>query len=175
MNTDLEDKDFFITEVSSGNKSTYYNLAQAYEAEFSSITQKNPDLHGLYPLDTRIEEDVRGFLMQSAEHTFGFAAAEVLQNRSRDLREFYIVPTMRRRKIGTLFAIRVFSTYPERWSVKQLRAAQYATEFWHRALSELRISYEESVLKDDYWGEVVMQSFEVQRSDTANAMPIARA
>ena len=94
MNTDLEDKDFFITEVSSGNKSTYYNLAQAYEAEFSSITQKNPDLHGLYPLDTRIEEDVRGFLIQSSQHPFGFAAAEVLQNGGQDLRDFYIVPVL---------------------------------------------------------------------------------
>ena len=175
MNTDQKNTEFFITEVSAGNKSIYYNLAQAYEAEFSSITQKNPDLQGLYPLDTRIEEDVRGFLIHSAEHTFGFAAAEVLQNGDRDLREFYIIPTMRRRKIGTLFASRVFLTCPGRWTVKQLRAAHYATKFWHRALSELGIIYEESVLKDDYWGEVVMQSFEVQRSDTADAMQITSA
>jgi len=84
-----------LKEVGSSNLSTYPNLAQAYEAEFSPITKKNPNLNVLYELDTTVGGEVQAYILQSSTNTIGFAAASVPEEGTRDLREFYIVPTMR--------------------------------------------------------------------------------
>jgi hypothetical protein len=49
--------------VSKNNINVYYNLAQAYEAEFSILTNKLPKADGLYSLDTQINyEDIIGYI-----------------------------------------------------------------------------------------------------------------
>ncbi len=150
-----------LKEVCDSNLSTYLNLAQAYEAEFSPITKKNPNLKGLYELDTTIGGEVKAYILQNSTNAIGFAAASVHKGGTRDLREFYVVPTMRGKKIGTYLAKQVFAFYPGTWTVKQLEQAIHATSFWHQALTELGIHYEEAILLDEYWGRVVMQTFQI--------------
>jgi hypothetical protein len=87
-----------LKEVCDSNLSTYLNLAQAYEAEFSPITQKNPNLKGLYELDTTVGGEVKAYILQNSTNAIGFAAASAPEEGTRDLREFYIVPTMRGKK-----------------------------------------------------------------------------
>lgn len=153
--------DLLLKEVSSGNLATYYNLAQAHEAEFSPITKKYPNLHGLYELDTTVEDEVRAYILQTATSAIGFAAASVPGETTRDLREFYVVPTMRGGQNGTYLASQLFALHPGKWTVKQLEKASLATKFWHHAFEELAIQYEETRFCDEYWGNVVMQTFQI--------------
>ena len=81
-------RDLCLQEVEGSNLPTYLNLAQAYEAEFSPITKKHPDLNGLYALDTTIGGEVKAYLLQTPLSAIGFAAASVPVDGSRDLREF---------------------------------------------------------------------------------------
>lgn len=150
-----------LKEVCNSNLSTYLNLAQAYEAEFSPMTKKNPNLKGLYELDTTVGGEVKAYILQNSTNAIGFAAASVPEEGTRDLREFYVVPTMRGKKIGTYLAGQVFAFYPGKWTVKQLEQAIHATSFWHQALTELGIPYEETIFMDEYWGRVVMQTFQI--------------
>jgi predicted acetyltransferase len=152
---------FCLKEVCDSNLSTYLNLAQAYEAEFSRITKKNPNLKGLYELDTTVGGEVQAYILQDSTNTIGFAAASVPEEGTRDLREFYVVPTMRGKRIGTHLARQVFSLHPGKWTVKQLAEASHATSFWHQAFTELGIPYEETTFQDEYWGRVVMQTFQI--------------
>lgn len=142
-----------LKEVCDRNLSTYLNLAQAYEAEFSPMTKKNPNLKGLYELDTTVGGEVKAYILQNSTNAIGFAAASVPEEGTRDLREFYVVPTMRGKKIGTYLAGQVFAFYPGKWTVKQLEHAIHATSFWHQALTDLGIPYEETIFMDEYWGE----------------------
>jgi len=150
-----------LKEVCDRNLSTYLNLAQAYEAEFSPMTKKNPNLKGLYELDTTVCGEVKAYILQNSANAIGFAAASVSEEGTRDLREFYVVPTMRGKKIGTYLAGQVFAFYPGKWTVKQLEQAIHATSFWHQALTDLGIPYEETIFMDEYWGRVVMQTFQI--------------
>ena len=150
-----------LKEVCDSNLSTYLNLAQAYEAEFSPMTKKNPNLKGLYELDTTVGGEVKAYILQNSTNAIGFAAASVPEEGTKDLREFYVVPTMRGKKIGTYLAGQVFAFYPGKWTVKQLEHAIHATSFWHQALTDLGIPYEETIFMDEYWGRVVMQTFQI--------------
>ena len=150
-----------LKEVCDSNLSTYLNLAQAYEAEFSPMTKKNPNLKGLYELDMTVGGEVKAYILQNSTNAIGFAAASVPEEGTRDLREFYVVPTMRGKKIGTYLAGQVFAFYPGKWTVKQLEHAIHATSFWHQALTDLGIPYEETIFMDEYWGRVVMQTFQI--------------
>jgi predicted acetyltransferase len=150
-----------LKEVCDSNLSTYLNLAQAYEAEFSPMTKKNPNLKGLYELDTTVGGEVKAYILQNSTNAIGFAAASVPEEGTKDLREFYVVPTMRGKKIGTYLAGQVFAFYPGKWTVKHLEQAIHATSFWHQALTELGIPYEETIFMDEYWGRVVMQTFQI--------------
>ena len=39
----------------------FYNLSQAYEAEFSNLTNKQPDLNGVFSPDTLPVKRYKGF------------------------------------------------------------------------------------------------------------------
>ena len=52
-----------IVDVTPLNIEIYYNLTQAYEAEFSPLTKKFPDQKGKFALDTEIGGNVKGFLL----------------------------------------------------------------------------------------------------------------
>ncbi|MCS5705317.1 hypothetical protein NZK27_03850 [Synechococcus sp. FGCU-3] len=161
MSDFISENRLYLSEVNASNLNVYHNLAQAYEAEFSPITKKHPDLNGLYALDTTVGGEVKAYLLKTSQSAIGFAAASVPVKGTRDLREFYVVPTMRGQKIGTYFAGQIFFLHPGQWTVKQLEGAKHATAFWHRALAELGTAYEETHIQDEYWGSVVMQTFEV--------------
>lgn len=159
MSNATTETDIHIAEVGAINLDVYLNLAQAYEAEFSPITHKTPNSLGLYELDSIIGEEVKGYILHTHDHPAGLAAVSILGDGTRDLREFYIIPTMRGRGIGTLFAESIFSLHPGAWTVKQLTEAHHAIRFWQRAFAELKIEYKQQSLNDPYWGNVVMQSF----------------
>ena len=111
--------DLCLQEVCDSNLSTYLNLAQAYEAEFSPITKKNPNLTGLYELDTTIGGEVKAYILQNSANAIGFAAASVPEEGTRDLREFYIVPTMRGKKLhGSSIRCYTLSTELHRESIQ---------------------------------------------------------
>ena len=66
-----------IIPVTTENLAVYDQLAQGYEAEFSAITGKKPDARGVFALDTRIGDDVRGFILSVGGLPAGLIAVRI--------------------------------------------------------------------------------------------------
>ena len=149
-----------IRGVDDANIHVYLNLCQAYEAEFSAITGKIPGPDGMFSLDTALGGPVRGYLLHVDGSPVGFAAIKAVEGEGCEVCEFYVVPSMRGRRLGRDFASRLFAAHPGPWQVKQLQDAGYATCFWCRVIDEFTGSdYSQDELDDPYWGRVVRQCF----------------
>jgi predicted acetyltransferase len=145
--------------VDKSNLQVLLNLAQAYEAEFSPITKKNPSESGLYPLDTNIDEHHPSFLLFDQKIPVGFCIKHTVNNRH-DIAEFYVVPTYRLKGHARQFAIEIFKKYPGEWQVQQIKGADQATQFWRATIKAFtKGKFEEAVAIDPYWGSVTRQSF----------------
>ena len=142
------------------NRQVLMNLIQAYEAEFSIITKKNPDEGGLYPLDTPIDQHHDAFLLYKGDMPIGFVVKGVADGRH-DICEFYIIPTKRGKRIGETFAHEIFNRYKGAWQVRQIEGASLARKFWRKTISEFTSNnYEETTENDPYWGVVTRQVFQ---------------
>ncbi|MEC4091019.1 hypothetical protein [Pseudoalteromonas rubra] len=151
--------------VDTHNLPVYLNLAQAYEAEFSAITNKNPGADGLFALDTVLEGNVTGYLWYDNETPVGLAAIAQHQKDEFEVCEFYIVPRYRKAGQGAQFAHTLWANQPGLWTIKQIAGAEYATQFWHRAIASAGIEgVQEDTYQDPYWGKVARQRF---RNDTS--------
>ncbi|WP_053403901.1 hypothetical protein [Persicobacter sp. CCB-QB2] len=62
-----------IIEVTDQNKGIYLQLCQAYEAEFSALTEKLPDEYGVFALDTPVVPPYLGLLWVQEGIPIGFA------------------------------------------------------------------------------------------------------
>lgn len=145
--------------VSKNNINVYYNLAQAYEAEFSILTNKLPKADGLYSLDTQINyEDIIGYIYYHNNVPIGVTAIRIGQDEN-EVMEYYIIPNMRRRGHGLEFLHKIFVKHKGKWIVKQINGATSARGFWISTLEKLKIKYMEDVYEDKYWGVVNRQIF----------------
>ncbi len=147
-------------EVDGHNREVYLNLIQCYEAEFSSITRKKPDMRGLFELDTHIGVSTKGFILYEDGLPAGIAAIRVDPENHHEVCEFYIVPCYRKQSLGKWFARYLWDQYPGTWEVKQIEGAEEAIVFWRKAISEFTLNrFEEDLYEDAYWGKVIRQTF----------------
>ncbi|MGX9458455.1 GNAT family N-acetyltransferase [Photobacterium damselae subsp. damselae] len=155
-----------IVDVTPSNIEIYYNLTQAYEAEFSPLTKKFPDQKGKFALDTEIGGNAKGFLLYIDEHPAGLAAIAVDEVEDGSLHcevcDFYVVPLFRKNKAGQRFAHQLFAMMPGEWESKQIEGAEHAIAFWRRAIGAYTDEqFIEDIYSDPYWGEVTRQRFTV--------------
>ena len=148
-----------IKKVTKKNLNILYNLAQAYESEFSTITKKLPNSKGLYPLDTKVDKNHPSFLIYKKKTPIGFCIKGIHDGRH-DIAEFFIIPTFRSKNIGQKFAYQIFKKYKGEWQVRQINGADKARKFWRKTIKSFTHNqYTESLVKDPYWGTVSRQIF----------------
>lgn len=148
-----------IVDVNKNNVSILLNLAQAYEAEFSPITKKNPLSNGLYALDTNWDSDHPAFLLFDNEIPIGFCIKATVDFRH-DISEFYVIPTYRSKGVAKFFAFEIFKKYAGDWQVRQIQGADQAVIFWRTIINEFTSGhFFESQVDDIYWGTVTRQIF----------------
>ncbi|OCQ18446.1 hypothetical protein A7985_23620 [Pseudoalteromonas luteoviolacea] len=150
-----------VVAVTDETRAIYNNLAQAYEAEFSKLTQKQPLENGVFELDTNLDEaHVTGFICYVSGIPAGIAAVCSNASDDNEIAEFYIVPFYRKAKLGTQFAHALWHQRPGQWTIKQIAGANYATYFWLNAIDDLPCeNLIEDQYEDDYWGIVTRQRF----------------
>jgi predicted acetyltransferase len=151
-----------IVKVQAHNEGVYLNLAQGYEAEFSALTQKRPEVDGRFRLDTLLGDGVTGFILEIDAAPAGIAAIAAKPESVYEVCEFYVVPSFRKQGWGTRFAHELWRKRPGSWEVKQILGAGYATVFWRKAIEDFGcLGCSEETFNDPYWGEVTRQRFVV--------------
>jgi|GEM_PF-499969 len=123
-----------------------------------------------------IEGCVVGFLAWQESVPIGFMTIALSPGQQFEVCDFYIVPGMRYKKLGSRLAAQVWSRFPGTWVVKQIEGAEYATQFWRKCIgeflrgadvgkieasSEEREGFEQDQFVDPYWGLVTRQTFAV--------------
>ncbi len=160
-----------IAVVNQENLGSLLNLAQAYEAEFSSLTGKMPSHDGIFKFDTMPFNPYVGYIFYYDNLPIGFCVLNPESN-PKDISEYYIVPVMRRKNLGYLFAQAIFSTYPGQWQVRQIQGADQAVKFWRRLISQYtQNQYVEERVNDPEWGLVTRQLF--VSKDAGGVKPLA--
>lgn len=151
-----------IVAVEKNNLTVYLNLAQSYEGEFSGITKKRPDKDGIFKLDTKLEENIKGYLLYIENVPAGLAAIAEKTDSTYEVCEFYVVPCFRKQHYGLRFAHALWEMMPGDWEVKQIVGAEYATQFWRKTIGKFKdTTFAEDKYLDTYWGDVIRQSFTV--------------
>jgi predicted acetyltransferase len=149
-----------IVPVTAANLAVYLNLAQGYEAEFSAITGKKPGAQGVFELDTKIGDDIRGFVLSVAGVPAGLIAVRSKDDGSYEVAEFYVVPSFRKQAWGRKFAHAVWRDLPGKWEIKQIAGAEYAAEFWRKTIGTFpQTEFREDRFDDPYSGKVTRQRF----------------
>lgn len=148
-----------VVVVEQSNMRVYLNLLQGYEAEFSAITGKLPNLMGLFDLDTELVDNVFGLICYVKDRPIGIAAIKKHTAASFEVSEFYVVPSVRSKGIGCEFAHWIWQHFQGEWQIKQIKGADKATAFWRKTIKSYESPYSESVIEDSYWGEVTQQTF----------------
>ena len=155
-----------LTALHAENISILHNLGQAYEAEFSKITGKIPDEHGVFHLDTLPQAPYTGYLLYENTTIVGFCIVNI-QTNPMDIAEFYIIPSKRKKKLGMYFAYALFGKYPGAWQVRQIQGADHAVTFWRRVIDlYTHGQYQEETIQDPDWGVVTRQTFSSIKNDT---------
>ncbi|WP_094603084.1 hypothetical protein SPSIL_001140 [Sporomusa silvacetica DSM 10669] len=146
--------------ISKENSKAYYNLTQAYEAEFSKLTHEMPDEDGVFKIQTDIDHEHIGYLLYDQKKPIGFMV--VCMGEVKDVSEFYIIPGKRMSGYGQRLASYVFTQHPGRWQVRQISGADSARAFWRKVIDKITAgNYLEEVVEDKDWGRVSRQSFEI--------------
>jgi len=160
MENTMKMSDLKIMRIDKNNLNIFNNLGQAYEAEFSSITNKVPDQFGVFKIDTLPNFPYVGYLLYYQEIPIGICVANP-ESEIKDIAEFYIIPSMRKKNFGYQFAIMIFDLYPGKWQVRQIQGADHAIHFWRSVIGRYtKNQYEEAIVDDEYWGIVTKQSFQ---------------
>jgi predicted acetyltransferase len=135
-------------------------FVQDYEAEFSAITKKEPNVEGRFALEADWRHPNSGFYWFMKEKPVGFAIRTEINKRS-DMAEFYILPCYRNTGLGKNLAFAIFDQFPGPWQVRQIPTAKEAITFWRRVIAEYtQDNYEEDLIDDLHWGKVIRQLFE---------------
>ena len=156
-----------IRPVDASNQHVYMNLAQAYEAEFSKIMQKQPDENGLFPLDTELGGNVVGYLLYIDNIPAGHTAIAHKDNTLFDVCDFYVVPYFRKNKVGKKFITALFAQLGGDWEIKQVQGAEHAVKFWREVVGCYTSgNYREDQFQDAQFGVVTRQCFSHQDLQT---------
>jgi len=148
-----------ITTINNENTRVFINLAQGYEAEFSNLTHKLPNHMGIYEIDTLPTPPHTGYLLYHKDIPIGFCVTNT-ESDINDMAEFYIIPVMRRQKLGYQFAVSMFDTHQGAWQVREIGGSIEAIYFWRSVISQYTNNhYEEITLQDDKYGTVTCQRF----------------
>ena len=151
----------FIVQVNDKNLEVYINLARSYEAEFSNLTHKEPNELGIFEPDTMPIHPYTGFLLYRNNTPVGFCVVKI-DDKLNDVAEFYIIPAVRKNKLGHTLATTIFDMYPGNWQVRQISGADVAISFWRKVIGKhTQNQYTESVITDPDWGVVTRQKFEI--------------
>ncbi len=148
-----------IHQVFPANIHIYMNLLQAYEAEFSPLTEKDPDENGLFCADTPIDDLHHGYLCYLNDRPAGLANIKVNAGERFEVCEFYIVPRQQKSRLGTAFIHQLWKNLGGEWLVKQIDGAEHACHFWRQAICAFGCTYIEERIHDPYWGKVIQQKF----------------
>jgi predicted acetyltransferase len=152
-----------IIPITQENAHIFRVFEQDYEAEFSSITKKEPNAEGCFDIEADWKAPNSGFYLFIDNKPAGFAIRGEIEGRS-DVAEFYILPCYRMRGLGKLFAFALFDSFPGPWQVRQLPIAIDAVSFWRSILHEYtQGNYQEDQINDPHWGSVIRHCF-VSRS-----------
>jgi predicted acetyltransferase len=153
--------------ISAQNMHIYNNLAQAYEAGFSSLTKKMPNEEGLFELDTIPLYPYRGYLLYHETKPIGFCVLK-LGSEFNDVAEFYIIPVMRKHGLGASLAHAIFDKFPGTWHVRQIAGADSASAFWRRVITQYTDGqYIEEQIDDPDWGVVTRQKFTTREKSSS--------
>jgi len=151
------EEEYYIKNIQT--KKILLNLAQAYEAEFSSLTGKMPDKNGVFELDTIPDKYYKAYLFYYKESPIGFCIVNT-KGEVKDIAEFYIIPSMRKKKLGYNFACSIFNIYPGKWQVRQIQEADYSINFWRYVISKYTNNkYIEDTPYEKDWGIINRQQF----------------
>lgn len=155
-----------IVKVNSSNENVYYNLYQAYGAEFSKIIKEKPDKNGLFKIYPKLEGKVTGYILYLESVPAAFTAIEEKSAREYEICDFYVVPYFRKNKVGKRFISKIFESLGGDWEIKQVEGAEHAVKFWRDVVrSYTRGNFVEDKYKDDKWGLVTRQRFGHNKSN----------
>jgi predicted acetyltransferase len=148
-----------ITPITEVNAHIFDVFEQDYEAEFSALTKKEPDVEGRFAIEANWHPPNSGFYLFLQEKPAGFAIRSEADGYS-DIAEFYILPCYRKKGLGKLFAFTLFNTFRGPWQVRQIQTATAAIMFWRAVIHEYtQGNYTEDMTHDPYWGTVICQRF----------------
>jgi predicted acetyltransferase len=154
-----------VVPIVAANAHIFDVFEQDYEAEFSKVTQKEPNVDGRFTIEADWKPPYHGFYLFKGALPTGFAIRGVAHDPSNnprsDMAEFYILPRYRKKGYGKYLAFALFDTFPGPWQVRQIRRTTEAIEFWRRVIFEYtQDNYTEVQIEDPHWGEVLCQLFE---------------
>jgi len=144
------------------------NLAQLYAYDFAEIMGWDLPDGGRFP-DAIVDGCFDGgsrhpFLLHASGALAGFAIVDTRSRLSgdesvRDMAEFFVARTVRRRGVGAAAARALFDRFGGRWEVRQTERNTQALAFWRTVIADYTGgSFSESFLDTDVWHGPV-QSF----------------
>lgn len=152
-------ENIYIEPIAKSTLHAFYNLSQAYEAEFSNLTNKKPNKNGIFLADTLPVKPYLGFIIFMDTIPVGFAIIN-LSEIIYDVSEFYIIPSFRKQHIGEIFATTLFNKHKGSWQVRQIQGATKAIRFWRKVIGKYtNEKYQEDFIEDKTWGLVTRQQF----------------
>lgn len=142
------------------NWGCFINLSQQYEAEFGRLTGKLPDKEGRYRITLPDETHDAYLALGEDGSPWGFAVICTGID-SYDMAEFYVIPALRKHRIGIQMAWQLFDLYPGSWQVRQIEGADDACRFWLSVISTYTGgAYSDGTEADAEWGQVRIQRFD---------------
>jgi predicted acetyltransferase len=148
-----------LSRMDSSTRPAFLALSQQYEAEVSRITGKLPDASGQYEITDETSEKYQAWVFHNEQQIAGFAVIDVSLQRT-DVAEFYIVPALRGKHLGEMFAMALFDSYSGDWQVRQIQGAEYARAFWEQVIRRYSDGvFDSSTENDPEWGSVYIQRF----------------
>lgn len=114
-------------------------LFQLYEFEFAARTYKEVTPNGLYQQDAWSGHGVDIYLLYCDQTPIGFAIVNLGsmitgEPNTKDIAEFFIMPSHRRQGNGLWLAHAIFSRYPGQWEVRQIAHHVIIRNFWRKAI-----------------------------------------
>jgi len=142
------------------NSHVFAVFEQDYEAEFSAVTKKEPNVEGRFAIEADWRVPNNGFYLFVKEKPAGFVIRAICDGCS-DIAEFYILPCYRKKGLGKSFAFAIFDLFPGPWQVRQIPNAKEAIAFWRTIIHEYTHgNYSEDRIRDPHWGIVIRQLFQ---------------
>ena len=136
--------DFTIVQVNQKHREVLNNLMQFYIYDFSeflSFDVEGDGKYSPYPLDDYFKERNHPFayVIKREEKYVGFVLVRLIEElglRHYSIAEFFILKKYRRKGIGKLVAIDIFTRHKGPWEVHQIESNQGAQVFWKKVINE---------------------------------------